>query len=336
MEQESTSPVSSSETGVQGCGIVDVITLQKDPISFQRFFKMWLLDCETDQEHIRIELPSPFPLGSQGAEAKDADMLMIKCDIHERLINPAHLPFRSQFEINTEALSKTLLNKSCSSLISYPVHTMKVDKLLKREAICESVPYIIRSTVCWKLDWEELERNQQYFHAFCNILQERDLAALLKIACGQPRLPTGYYILMPSHGSTMLLKAVATNELLLPTDFNQSEPTTETTELIAASLDLIQVNDCFNPVFVESGLYKSLANLSLKGIKHPLRPAKKGFQAPKKYQEETPKPPQSKSNRALPKRVVFAKDSTKAAKRSRTAPPLDIYVSSPTDLTDDP
>lgn len=72
------------------------------------------------------------------------------------------------------------------------------------------------------------------------------MGALLKVSSGQPRLPTGYFILLPSHGSTMLLKAVATNELLLPTDFNQSgdEPTTETSQLIGASLDLVSTIMC--------------------------------------------------------------------------------------------
>lgn len=57
-------------------------------------------------------------------------------------------------------------------------------------------------------------------------------------------LPVGYYILLPSSGSTMLLKSIAANELLLPADFNQpvDEPSTETTEVIAASLDLVSIN----------------------------------------------------------------------------------------------
>ena len=35
-----------------------------DVLSFQNFFKTWLTDCGTDQEHIRIMLPSVFtPIG---------------------------------------------------------------------------------------------------------------------------------------------------------------------------------------------------------------------------------------------------------------------------------
>ena len=34
-------------------------------------------------------------------------------------------------------------------------------------------PNIVRPTLCWKLDWEDLESNQQHFHALCSVLRER-------------------------------------------------------------------------------------------------------------------------------------------------------------------
>lgn len=57
----------------------------------------------------------------------------------------------------------------------------------------------------------------------------------------QPSLPTGHFILLPSHGNTMLLKSIATNELMLPVDLNQTVegPNTEATEIIGASLDQV-------------------------------------------------------------------------------------------------
>ena len=45
------------------------------------------------------------------------------------------------------------------------------------QGVCESVvfgvPLILRPTLCWKLEWEELEGNQQRFHAFCKLLTEK-------------------------------------------------------------------------------------------------------------------------------------------------------------------
>lgn len=38
----------------------------KDVLSFENFFKIWLLDSSTDQEHLRIILPSAFTQDSEG------------------------------------------------------------------------------------------------------------------------------------------------------------------------------------------------------------------------------------------------------------------------------
>lgn len=59
----------------------------------------------------------------------------------------------------------------------------------------------------------------------------------------QNKSPVGYFILLPSDGGTMLLKSIASNELLLPADCHQSvdEPSNETTEAISASLDMVRI-----------------------------------------------------------------------------------------------
>lgn len=47
-------------------------------------------------------------------------------------------------------------------------------RALKSEGVCESVlyglPFIIKPTSCWQLDWDELELNQHSFHALCHSL----------------------------------------------------------------------------------------------------------------------------------------------------------------------
>lgn len=49
-----------------------------------------------------------------------------------------------------------------------------IRRALKAEGVCESVlyglPFIIRPTSCWQLDWDELETNQHSFHALCHSL----------------------------------------------------------------------------------------------------------------------------------------------------------------------
>ncbi len=48
-------------------------------------------------------------------------------------------------------------------------------RILHAGGVCQSVlyglPLIIRPTSCWQLDWDEMETNQQTFHALCHILK---------------------------------------------------------------------------------------------------------------------------------------------------------------------
>ena len=45
--------------------------------------------------------------------------------------------------------------------------------IISHSIFCMFQPYIVRPTVCWKLDWEELESNRQHFYALCSVLKER-------------------------------------------------------------------------------------------------------------------------------------------------------------------
>ncbi|EDO38400.1 predicted protein, partial [Nematostella vectensis] len=245
------SPTSSMDSGSLGCGLVDTVTLQKDLLCFQNFFKNWLLDCETDQEHIRVVLPN---------EPGPDKTIVLKCDLHERLISPQFLPYR--FKFMTNLTSKASCNTRPCTSSTYPVHNLHISQLIKASAICESVlygmPYIVRPTVCWKLDWEELEANQQYFYALSRALQERDIVALLQTQCStNDILPIGHFLLLPSDGgSSMLLKSITASELLLPAEFTQpvEEPQTEALEVISACLDQLEIKETYNPLLVSCDL----------------------------------------------------------------------------------
>ena len=99
--------------------ILDVTVVDNDPLSLQNSFRSWLHDCGTDSEHLHLVLPSTPPhllcprseaaemaedLGgreeeeySWGASCFDAAggaggrgrEVVLKCDIHERIINPS-------------------------------------------------------------------------------------------------------------------------------------------------------------------------------------------------------------------------------------------------------
>lgn len=48
-------------------------------------------------------------------------------------------------------------------------------RVLRADGVCESVlyglPLVIRPTTCWQLDWDEMENNQNLFHALCHTLR---------------------------------------------------------------------------------------------------------------------------------------------------------------------
>ncbi|CAK7296403.1 Meiosis 1 arrest protein [Vulpes lagopus] len=61
-----------------------------------------------------------------------------------------------------------------ASQSSASCYKLRVIKALNSSGICESLtyglPFILRPTSCWQLDWDELETNQQHFHALCHSL----------------------------------------------------------------------------------------------------------------------------------------------------------------------
>ncbi|XP_006811757.1 meiosis 1 arrest protein-like [Saccoglossus kowalevskii] len=267
------------------CGIVDVLDIENDELSLQNFFKSWLHDCGTDREHLHILLPPAKNTTTDAGQQKQN--IILKCDLHERLLNPSQLPFQAQYCLQTDAVNAkpilaSTVNKGNSPLVT--INRLKASKLIKADSVCESVlygvPLMVRPTACWKLDWEELDTNQQNFQAFCHLLQEKEffLLAVLDIEDAsinkhnpfnyqaEPPKPCGYFLLMPSQSTTLLIKSIAVNELMLPCDFQipTERPVSDTMEMLSDSLGQLEVEESFNPLLVKSFLYRSLSSSLLK------------------------------------------------------------------------
>ncbi|XP_078359773.1 meiosis 1 arrest protein-like isoform X2 [Oculina patagonica] len=291
------SPGTDEDELMEG-GLVDVVSLGKDILSFQNFFKTWLLDGGTDQEHLRITLPSAFTQDSEGDYSQDHidTGLTLKCDLHERLLDPLHLPYQSCFTVCSESANLTSKGVAITkpNVLTYPVYNLTAVKLVNTEAVCESVPYIVRPTLCWKLDWEDLESNQQHFYALCSVLKERGVSLLAKTS-GQSGTshgrqktasasPQGHFLLLPSDNS-LLLKSIAVSEMMLPSDVQSPEegPCDSALSVVASCLDQIELSNTYNPLLVHSDLYKCLISQSLKN-NSASKPLKRRFQAPQKSQ----------------------------------------------------
>ncbi|CAH3104454.1 unnamed protein product [Pocillopora meandrina] len=297
---ESSSLSDGDESELSDGGLVDVVSLGKDVLSFENFFKIWLLDSSTDQEHLRIILPSAFTQDSEGDHSQDnvtETSLTLKCDLHECLLDPFHLPYQSHLTVCAESANVTSKGVAITKphVLNYPVHNLTAMKLVNTEAVCESVPYIVRPTVCWKLDWEELESNRQHFYALCSVLKERGLSLLAKttgptvaLRCHQMAItsssPQGHFLFLPFDNS-LLLKSIAVKELMLPSIVQSSaeKPCDNALSVVASCLDQIEVYDSYNPLLVQSNLYKCLIAQSIKS-NSVSKSVKRRFQAPQKSQ----------------------------------------------------
>ncbi|NXA56785.1 M1AP protein, partial [Nothocercus julius] len=259
---------------------IDVQTVEDSVISLEMLFKTWLHDYGTDREQLHLLLPSG---GFSHATATKSSLMCLKCDLQERLLDPALV----------DGMRTADLSSSCH-LASWPataLYKLRVVKALKAEGVCESVlyglPFIIRPTSCWQLDWDELETNQHSFHALCYSLLKRNWMLLAKCE-SQNTSPSwnimvhSYYIIIPSDSATLLVKAVAVRELLLPSTFPallaehperacgpiEATPTRHTAPPKCcflpseqSALNSLEVEVTYNPLHLKNNLYKYLKNV---------------------------------------------------------------------------
>ncbi|XP_035672197.1 meiosis 1 arrest protein-like [Branchiostoma floridae] len=340
------SPGSTAATESEGglnCGMVDVVHLDNDGVSLHQFLKGWLVDSGTDREHLHITLPGMAGLGA----------LTLKCDLSERILDPTHLLQPLNFALAPDMKGPSSTAQSRTTGSAAPVYKLTAVKLVNAANICESVvygmPLVVTATSCWKLDWEELESNQTNFHALCHMLQEKGLAILatrdpppgqnqqksprpsprahflllpsqstsllikavavaeLLLPCdfifflsglailatrdpspGQnqnqqksPRLsPRAHFLLLPSQSTSLLIKAVAVGELLLPCDFiSPSEaPAQEAMDIVESAMAQLEVEEMLNPLLVKSGLYSCLTPHVRQTTATPGQQGKRRFQ----------------------------------------------------------
>ncbi|NXP76083.1 M1AP protein, partial [Ramphastos sulfuratus] len=248
---------------------IDVQSIENNVISLEMLFKTWLHDYGTEREHLHLLLPSG---GFSHASAPRTTLMCLKCDLQERLLDPALLSGAVDGSIRA-----TDMTSPCQ-MAAWPataLYKLRVIKALKSEGVCESVlyglPFIIKPTSCWQLDWDELEINQHSFHALCHSLLERKWMLLARRE-PQNTSPNwnivvhSYYVIVPSDSATLLIKAVAIRELLLPSTFPAllGEHADSVSGPIERALNSLEVEVAYNPLHVKSNLYKYLKGVLYK------------------------------------------------------------------------
>ncbi|NXN79489.1 M1AP protein, partial [Bombycilla garrulus] len=284
----------SSDMAILGMDI-EVQTVEDNVISLEMLFKTWLHDHGTEREQLHLLLPSG---GFGHAAAPKNTIMCLKCDLQERLLDPALLSGTA------DGTGRAADPSSPWHVAAWPspaLHKLRVLKALKSEGVCESVlyglPFIIKPTSCWQLDWDELETNQHSFHALCHSLLKRKWMLLAR---HEPQ-NTGpnwnvvvhpYYVIVPSDSATLLVKAVATRELLLPSAFPAllAEHPERVRGPIESALNSLEVEVAYNPLHLKSNLYKYLRS-SL--YKPPAR------QQPQPREQRQPRQAQSRAKAAV-------------------------------------
>ncbi|NXX18320.1 M1AP protein, partial [Podargus strigoides] len=261
---------SSNDIAILGMDI-DVQTIEDNVISLEMLFKTWLHDYGTEREHIHLLLPSG---GFSHATAPKTTLMCLKCDLQERLLDPALLS-----GMVDGTMRAADLNSPCQ-IAAWPatvLYKLRVVKALKSEGVCESVlyglPFIIKPTSCWQLDWDELEINQHSFHALCHSLLKRKWMLLAKrepqnTSPNWNTVVHSYYVIVPSDSATLLIKAVAIRELLLPSTFPAllAEHPERVCGPVESALNSLEVEVAYNPLHLKSNLYKHLKSMLYKPL----------------------------------------------------------------------
>ncbi|KAM9286256.1 LOW QUALITY PROTEIN: meiosis 1 arrest protein [Cariama cristata] len=292
---------SNNDIAILGMDI-DVQTIEDNVISLEMLFKAWLHDYGTEREHLHLLLPSGGPSHAtapkstlsisfspplQGAPKSHSlkvypwacsltfrVSMCLKCDLQERLLDPTLLSGTVD-----GAMRAADLNSPCH-MAAWPatvLYKLRVVKALKSEGVCESVvyglPFIIKPTSCWQLDWDELEINQHSFHALCQSLLKRKWMLLAKreppnTSPNWNTVVHSYYIIVPSDSATLLVKAVGVRELLLPSTFPAllAEHPERVHGPIESALNSLEVEVAYNPLHLKSNLYKYLKSMLYKPL----------------------------------------------------------------------
>ncbi|KAK3567670.1 hypothetical protein QTP86_020615 [Hemibagrus guttatus] len=261
---------------------MDLQLVENSVVAVENILKAWLHDQTGDREHLQLLLPASIQANSpKPTSAYRPNAVCIKCDMQERLVSPALLPFTPELGAKIESIrdfppaSKSQSNQKSGPqrlrVIKYNFNKDKnaaitVPVALRAEGVCQSVlyglPLVITPTACWQLDWEEMESNHKTFHALCHTLRTRDWFLLVRTETEFRSASSAfsYYVLQSSASLSLLLKPVLTRELMLPCNLPilNEDPPLSTLNMVERCLDQLETDPVFNPLCLGCNLYPFL------------------------------------------------------------------------------
>ncbi|KAI6645992.1 hypothetical protein LOD99_13245 [Oopsacas minuta] len=250
-----------SAYGVEG--VMRTFSIMADDISLQQYFKNWLTVENSDSVDVTLRI----------------GQMTLKCDIRDCMLRTDWLPFQSPFSVTALHHTNQTNISNMKHYNTQPIQigaSLELDSVcvLEENGICESVlfgiPRVLRPTSYWKLDWEDLEDNQERFHAIAQNLSERKQYILVKQSCSIDskgrRLPIAHYLVLPCNQSNgrLLIKPVITRELLMENEFETAIRQIVSKSLMEESnnaLDSLSHFKEYNPLNYESKLCACLEQM---------------------------------------------------------------------------
>ncbi|XP_053258302.1 meiosis 1 arrest protein [Podarcis raffonei] len=162
-------PLPAESTVTLGA-VLDLQTVENDVVALETFFKGWFHDHSPDQEHLHLLLPAGALCPPAAAQSCP---VCVKCDAQERLLSPALLTSACGDgpTAQREDASGPFWMAAGPGLVPRKLHILRA---LEAKGLCTSLlyglPLVIRPTSCWRMNWDELEANQQLFRALCHCL----------------------------------------------------------------------------------------------------------------------------------------------------------------------
>ncbi|XP_054907158.1 meiosis 1 arrest protein isoform X3 [Poeciliopsis prolifica] len=237
---------------------VDLQQVENSVFAMETVLKAWLQEQGGEREHLHLLLPSladnPLPGPTQRPALRTAQTQILG--------------------VKTESLRDFLPAVKGPGNQSPTPQRLRAIKVLHADGVCESVlyglPLVIRPTTCWQLEWDEMETNNSLFHALCQTLRNQDLFLLLKVEPDK-KSPAGgsgvysHFVLQPSPSLSLLLKPVASRELLLPCSLpvSNQDPSPNAMQSIQACLSQLDEDFVLNPLLLSSNLYQHLRSRAL-------------------------------------------------------------------------
>ncbi|KAG8187860.1 hypothetical protein JTE90_001233 [Oedothorax gibbosus] len=238
--------------------LLHVTEIESNSYQLESIIKGWLHDCGTDSDHLRLTV----------------DRLVLRCDLRECLVSPDALPVSGQFFLFPDATpvqqsARVNPNLKPGLTSKVPVYTLESVAVVKKDGLCESLlfghPIIALATRCWKMDWDELERNQQQFSSMVRFLNDNNLVLLAKrtssiVVPSEKTLPSAFFAFFPAKNA-LLIKSVASKELLMPIGNLEEKEISEEAEMeIRECIQKLEEKELYNPMTVASGLYGFLSS----------------------------------------------------------------------------